>query len=90
MIIRYSPEFLKIVKKVDVRIQKSFKKKIDLFYKNPDDLHLNNHSLRDEYEGYRSVDITSDWRAIYKEVIVGQNHIAYFIALGTHKELYGR
>ncbi len=90
MSIRYSPQFLKISKKVNVRIRKSFKQKIGIFYRNPDDLQLNNHALRNPYEGYGSIDISSDWRAIYRKMIIGKEEVAYFIAIGTHKQLYGR
>lgn len=89
MTIKYSPAFLKKLKKVDVRIKKSVKKKILLFSKNPHDPQLNNHSLKREYKGYKSINITADWRALYKEKREGKDIIAYFSLLGTHKELYG-
>ena len=60
MKIEYDPDFLKLVKKVDVRIRKYLKQKLEIFLKNPHELQLNNHQLRDKYEGYRSIDITSD------------------------------
>lgn len=87
MIIRYSPAFLKSLKKADVRIRKRVKKRITIFSKNPNDLELNNHPLKDPYQGYRSIDVTADWRAIYK-VIHKEDSIAYFIILGTHSQLY--
>lgn len=90
MIVKYSPSFLAIVKKANIRIRKSFKERIDIFSKDPYNPQLNNHALKDEYQGYRSIDITSDWRAIYEEIIIEEETIAYFIAIGTHKELYGR
>ena len=65
---RYDPLFVKALKKTDVRIRKSFKEKIVIFAKNPYDPVLNNHELKREYAGYRSIDITNDWRAIYEEV----------------------
>ncbi len=65
MIIKYSPSFLKLFKQVDVRIRKSFKERIILFSKNPHDLQLNNHVLKDPYTGCRSIDVSADWRAIY-------------------------
>lgn len=88
MIVAYDPAFLKKFKKVDVRIRKSFKEKIILFSKNPNDLILNNHKLRDEYEGYNSIDITSDWRALYIEKSTKENTVAYFTILGTHEQLF--
>lgn len=89
MIIRYSPTFFRKLKEADVRIKKSVKKRILLFSKNPHDPQLNNHSLKREYKGHRSINITSDWRSLYKEKREGKDTIAYFSLLGTHKELYG-
>lgn len=82
-------DFLKKLKKVDVRIRKSFKEKIILFSKNPVDPQLNNHALREQYEGYKSIDITADYRAIYEEVKIKRKKVSYFILLGTHEELFG-
>jgi mRNA-degrading endonuclease YafQ of YafQ-DinJ toxin-antitoxin module len=46
-------------------------------------------SLKEPYEGLRSIDITNDYRAIYEEVPSGTETIAYFSLIGTHDELYG-
>lgn len=89
MKIQYSPDFYKQYKKAKVRIRKSFDERIKIFQKKPDDLLLNNHKLRKEYQGLKSIDITSDWRALFEEVLEGEDPIAYFVALGTHKDLYG-
>lgn len=88
MIVWYSPKFLKILKKVDVRISKSFKTKIAIFYRNPMDPSLDNHLLKRKWVGHRSIDITADWRAIYEETREGEETVAYFVAIGIHKELY--
>ncbi len=89
MTIRYDPEFLKKLKKVNARIRKSLKLRLEIFYKGPLEPELNNHKLRDKYKGYRSIDINADWRAIYQEIQEGDELIAYFFEFGTHKELYG-
>jgi len=89
MRIKVSNEFIQLYKKSDVRIQHAVDEKLRLFSKNPTDLNLRNHALRKPYEGKRSIDITSDWRAIYEEVKDNEEKpIAYFITLGTHKTLY--
>lgn len=89
MKIQYDPEFIERLKKQNVRIRKSFRKAIKIFSKNPSDARLHNHRLEKEYEGYRSIDITADWRAIYEEVRQGKDDfLIYFITLGTHKQLY--
>lgn len=85
----YDADFIKKLKKVDVRIRKAFKIKIILFSKNPQDPQLGNHELKDEYEGYKSIDITGDYRAIFKETKIGKETAAYFVSIGTHEELYG-
>ena len=88
MIIQYSPSFLKTLKKANVRIRKHFLQKIITFSNNPIHPQLRNHSLCGAYINKRSIDITGDWRAIYEEKFEGQVIIAYFIALGTHSQLY--
>lgn len=88
MIVRYSPVFLAKLKKANVRIRKSFKEKILIFSKNPDDPELNNHTLREPLQDLKSIDITADYRAIYKEKHEGEEDIAYFEGFGTHEELY--
>ena len=88
MIIKYSPSFIKTMKKIDIRIRNRFKQKILIFSINPIHPRLRNHPLRGEYLGKRSIDITGDWRAIYEEKNEGEEITAYFIALGTHSQLY--
>ena len=90
MKIVYDSDFVTKLKKVNVRVRKSFKKRVILFSRDSNNPQLNNHSLRDEYQGCRSIDITSDWRAIYKEILLEEETIAYFVALGTHNQLYGK
>lgn len=82
------PVFLKKLKNLNVRIRKNVKEKILLFSENPHDLQLNNHLLREPYLGCRSIDITTDYRAVYEEKHVGNEITAHFIILGTHEELY--
>ncbi len=89
MRVKYDPDFIKTLKKLNVRIQKSFKKRLEIFQNNPDNPQLHNHPLRHDWSGYRSINITADWRAIYKEIHERDDKVtAYFIAIGTHKKLY--
>ena len=90
MTVRYSPAFLRQLKKQDVRIRKSFKEKLAIFIIDPFNPQLDNHALRKRYLGYRSIDITVDYRALYQEKIEGSQPVAYFVVLGTHKDLYRR
>lgn len=88
MIVQYDLDFLDKLKSVNVRIRKSFNQKIELFKKDPNNPQLDNHELQRKYEGYRSIDITNDYRVLYEEVPSGNETIAYFSLLGTHKELF--
>lgn len=88
MNVKLDPDLFKKLKKLDVRIRNRFKEKIIIFQKNPHEPSLNNHKLRDPYKGLQSIDITNDYRAIYEEIKEGEEKIAYFSILGTHKELY--
>ena len=90
MKIVFDPAFIRKLKKLNVRTRKIFKERILLFSKNPNDLQLDNHVLRDEYKKYRCIDITSDYRAIYEEIHTDDGKVAYFITIGTHGELYRR
>lgn len=85
---QYDPAFIQSLKKANVRIRKSFRNAIYIFAKDPNSPELNNHSLQREYAGFRSIDITSDWRAIYIEKTEGLDRVAYFVALGMHDMLY--
>jgi len=85
---QYDPAFIKALKKVNVRIRKSFKERIAIFANNPHDQQLNNHLLRKPYKGLRSIDITNDFRAVYEEITENDEEIAYFSILGTHEDLY--
>lgn len=66
-------------------IQSKVDERLILFSKDPFGPILNNHGLAGKYEGCRSINITGDYRAIYELV---DDNIAYFIALGTHPDLY--
>lgn len=88
MTIKYTDNFLKKLKKSDVRIRKAFKKSVLIFAKNPNDPELDNHPLQKEYQGQNSIDITADYRAIFKKVILEDDTYVYFTSFGTHDELY--
>lgn len=88
MKIQYDPDFIKQLKKTNIRIRKSFIKQIYLFQRNPNDPVLHNHELHGEWKEYRGINITSDWRALYEERYEEGEIIAYFSYIGTHRDLY--
>jgi len=87
MRIEYSKSFLKDFKKCSVKIRKRFKERLALFIKNPQAILLHNHVLRGKWRGYRSINVTGDWRAIF--VAMQDYTRVRFYAIGTHSQLYG-
>ena len=87
---KLDPDIFKKLKKLDVKIRNGFKERVLIFQKNPNDPRLHNHKLRKPYKGLRSIDITNDYRAIYEEMQMGEETVAYFSLLGTHDELYAK
>ncbi len=65
--------------------KKRYKKLRAIFLENPFDSLLNNHPLQGKYEGFRSINVGGDLRAIYE---MAEKDVAYFIAIDTHSKLY--
>lgn len=84
MNISSNKDFNKDYKKLPKKIQEKFKERVLLFEKDQFDPVLNNHALKGEYSGYRSINVTGDIRAIFK--ITGEEVI--FIAIDSHSNLY--
>ena len=82
----YSRKFEKDLRKAPRKIQTAFRNRLELLLNDKFNPILNNHSLVGKYKNYRSINITGDWRAIYKEYRSGGT--IYFSALGTHNKLY--
>ena len=85
MRIEYSKKFIKEFKKCPSAIKNTFAKKLEVFINNKYHPALNNHSLFGELKNYKSLNITGNWRAIFQEL---DNEIIYFVAVGTHSQLY--
>lgn len=85
MNISSNKDFEKDYKKLPKNIQERFKERIQLFQKDQFDPILNNHSLRGQYQGYRSINVTGDLRAIFKR----NGNEVIFVAIGSHSNLYG-
>jgi len=81
----WSAEFEKRYKKLPKKIQDSVKRRFALFSQDEFEVSLNNHKLSGEFSAYRSINITGDYRAIYKKI---DPEAIYWIAIGTHSQLY--
>ena len=88
MIISYSKNFNKSFKKVDKKIQKKFDEKVEIFFHNPNNPILNNHPLNWEFSWFRSINISWDYRAIFREYPNWTYEFVEFIDIWTHSQLY--
>ena len=80
------PNLKKIYKKLSRKLLAKIDERLDLFRDDEFNFLLENHPLHGEYEGYRSINITGDYRALY----FIKDNIAIFVKLGTHSELFGK
>jgi len=85
LILAYSKNFKKSLKKKDKFVQEKTRERIRLFKEDPSNLLLNNHKLHGEYEGCNSINITGNFRAVFQ--YLDENQIV-FVDIGTHPELY--
>ena len=86
MQIEYSKKFIREFKKCPINVKTNFKARLEMFIDDQYSSILNNHPLIGKLKNYRSINITGDWRAIFEEINGGQ--IVYFVAIGTHSQLY--
>lgn len=85
-----SPNFDKYLKKSPDKVVRSFAIRYVLFEKDPYNRRLRNHALKGKLAGFRSINVTGDWRALYTVKNDGKGgQIAVFETLGTHSQLYG-
>lgn len=85
MIVRLHKNFKKGYKKLTKSQKAKFKERRNLFMINEFDPVLNNHALSGNYQGYRSINVSGDLRALYKK----EQNLIIFVAIGSHSRLYG-
>ena len=85
MQIDYSKNFLKQYAKLPKKLQIQTDKKLLLWQNNPSNPQLRDHALDGKYQGYRSINITGDVRALYTKT---GNTIVIFGFIGSHSQLY--
>lgn len=85
MSVHFSKNFIKHLAKLPIKVQMQFYKRLELFQENKFDPILSNHSVDKAFSNSRSINITGDYRAIFRE----NGEVATFIDIGTHSELYG-
>ena len=77
--------FKKKLKKISPKIKKNFYERLTLFELNKFNPILSNHSVEKKFPGCRSINVTGDYRAIFKEI---SSDAVIFMLIGTHSEFY--
>jgi len=79
-------EFERQAKKLPQDIRRKLWERVALMNTDEFDPLLNNHKLNPPFEEYRSINVTGDYRLVYKRIDVDT---WYFRAVGTHHQLFG-
>ncbi len=85
MKVRLHKRFHKYFKKLPVKVQNKFAERLSQFVENPFHPILGNHAVDAAYPGWRSINITGDYRALFE---IQADGVALFMKIGTHAELY--
>jgi addiction module RelE/StbE family toxin len=75
-------------KEAPLAIKIAFREALEIFLEDPTTEILRNHALDElgkKYFGIWSIDVTDDWRALYRK----EGDRIIFVDLGTHDQLYG-
>ena len=84
MVVIFHKSFYKDYGKLPNKIQDKFWNRLEIFKKDRNDKILNNHSVDKVFPDCRSINVTGDYRAVFKE----ENGVVHFVNIGTHSELY--
>jgi addiction module RelE/StbE family toxin len=87
-IIEFSNRFTRQLTAAPNEVKAAFRDILVLFAADPSHESLRNHPLQGKLAGYRSIDVTGDWRAIFREKEAGEGIVFYFYKIGTHRQLY--
>ncbi len=86
MVVLTTKSFDKQYSKLNPKIKNQFKNRLLVFMEDQFDASLRNHALRGKYQGYRSIDVSGDVRALYTQ---RGDSIIIFALIGSHSQLYG-
>ena len=77
--------FKKNFEKLPFKVQEQFRERLRIFLNNKFEKTLNNHSVSKVFPDCRSINITGDYRAVFRE---DSEDMVRFMNIGTHSELY--
>lgn len=83
----YSPIFKRQFRKLPRGLQRKVMERLALFRSDERHPLLNNHPLKAEWNGCRGINITGDYRLVFKKE---SDALVRLEQVGTHSELYGK
>jgi len=87
--IKFADRFERQLIDVPDEIKEAFLDTLELFLDDSRNPFLRNHPLKEKFIGYRSIDISDNWRTGFRETNLGEWAVITFHLIGTHEELYG-
>ena len=85
MAVIYHKRFIKKSQNLTKKEQQKLTERLKIFGQDESHPLLNNHALKGKYLGFRSINISGDLRAIYKQ----QGDSIIFVTIDIHSNLYG-
>lgn len=80
--------FEKSFRKLSSKLQEKISDVLQIFVEDRYDTRLNNHALKWDFKGLRSINLTGDYRIIFREMKEWYIEIIELIDVNTHSELY--
>jgi len=88
MIIKKHKFFDKNYSKLSEKLKIKVNNALILFNKNYSDKSLNNHALKWDFLWLRSINVTWDYRIVFRELSDNTYEVVELIKVWTHSELY--
>lgn len=85
MIVVRTKQFSKATVKLPPQVKHALALRLGIFMKDPSHKLLNNHALQGSKRGYRSINITGDYRLIYEQ---HDENTMRLVDIDTHSNLY--
>ncbi len=79
----YEKDYKRLTRELTLKVYQ----RLELFSVNEFDPLLNNHKLKYEYEGFRSINLTGDWRIVFRKI---DDKYILLHRIGTHHQLFGK
>ena len=81
----FKKRFDKKYERLPEKIRTALDERLRLFADDPFNSLLNNHSLSGPYANHRSINVTGDYRAVFRHIT---DNLVEFVIVDTHTNLY--